>query len=94
LKLALPATAAQCPDGRRQLGWEAGGMVEGEDKPGLTDREVESLWEAAVGQSGLWVSQATPNKRLQPNCYRRIFEPLLAGKGSGKWVTSCPSAIG
>jgi hypothetical protein len=42
--------------------------------------EVESLQVAVVGQSTIWDSQATPNKHLQPNCYRPFYEIQLASQ--------------
>jgi hypothetical protein len=62
------------------LAEEAGFGVGVEVRLGLKVREVESLWEAAVGKSRLWVSHGTPNKHLQPNCYRPFFEIQLAGE--------------
>lgn len=37
---------------------------------------------------------ALPNKWLLPNCYRRDFQPFLAGGVVGKWVQPCQPAIG
>ena len=80
MKLILPATAAQCPDRRRRFGQCGRFWVGAEVRSGLKVSEVESLSEAAVGKSRLWVSQATPNKHLQPNCYRPFFELCLASQ--------------
>ena len=94
MKLILPATAAQCPDRRRRFGQCGRFWVGAEVRSGLKVSEVESLSEAAVGKSRLWVSQATPNKHLQPNCYRPFFEIHIARQIVLSWNKTCWPAIG
>jgi hypothetical protein len=80
MRLTLPATPAQYPDGRRRFGGSGRFWGRGEVRSGLKVSEVEILQEGVVGQSTIWVSQATPNKHLQPNCYPLVFELCLASQ--------------
>jgi hypothetical protein len=61
---------------------------------GLKVREVESLQVEVVRQSTIWVSHGTPNKHLQPNCYRPFYEIQLASQVELSWNKTCWPAIG